>query len=109
MGAQTAICRLLLRIRVSRTMADLLNPTLDEAAQVAAHDGPPEQYAGVTAEVLFAYGQAGPPHYPAIAAALKPALPRMRVLPVPRCGHDGINRAPARLLAPLAAFLAENP
>ncbi|MGB2570157.1 alpha/beta fold hydrolase [Micromonospora citrea] len=106
LGAQTAITRLFLRSRVGREMGALLDMTLDETAQVAAHDGPPEQYAGVTAEVLFAYGQAGPPHYPRLAAALAPVLPRMQVLAVPRCGHDGINRAPARLVEPLVAFLS---
>ena len=106
LGVQTAICRLFLRTRIGRDMGELLGITLDETAMIVAHDGPPEQYAGVTAEVLFAYGQAGPPYYPRIAAALGPVLPRMRVLPVPKSGHDGINRAPARLVDPLAAFLA---
>ncbi|MFI5488404.1 alpha/beta fold hydrolase [Micromonospora echinaurantiaca] len=105
LGAQTALCRLFLRTQVGRQMSELLDITLDETALVAAHGGAPEQYTGVEAEVLFAYGQAGPPYYPRIAAALATALPRMRVLPVPRCGHDGINRAPARLVDPLAAFL----
>ncbi|WP_328852353.1 alpha/beta hydrolase [Micromonospora globbae] len=106
---QTAICRLFLRTPIGREMGDLLDITLDETAQVIAHHGPPEQYAGTTADVLFAYGQAGPPYYPTIAAALAPAVPRMRVLPVPRCGHDGINRAPAQLVGPVADFLAPAP
>ncbi|MGS2617169.1 alpha/beta fold hydrolase [Micromonospora sp. LZ34] len=106
LGVQTAICRLFLRTPIGRQMGELLGITLDETQFVAAHDGPPDQYAGVTADVLFAYGQAGPPHYPKIAAALAPVMPRMRVLPVPRSGHDGVNRAPARLVDPLAEFLA---
>ncbi|MER7456724.1 alpha/beta fold hydrolase [Micromonospora sp. NPDC126480] len=106
LAAQTAICRLFLRTRVGREMGELLDRTLDETAMVAAHDGPPEQYAGLDTEILFAYGQAGPPYYATIARDLAPVLRRMRVLPVPGCGHDGINRAPSRLVEPLAAFLA---
>ncbi|MER7444963.1 alpha/beta fold hydrolase [Micromonospora avicenniae] len=106
LAVQTVLTGLLLRHPVGRQMGELLDMTLYETAEIAAHDGPPEQYAGVTAEVLFAYGQAGPPHYPKLAAALAPVLPRMRVLPIPRSGHDGINRAPAHLVEPLSAFLA---
>ncbi|MFC0505447.1 alpha/beta fold hydrolase [Micromonospora costi] len=105
LGVQTAVCSLFLRTGIGRQMGELLDITLDEDDEIAAHDGPPEQYAPVTAEVLFSYGQDGPPYYADIAAALAPVLPGMRVLPVPRCGHDGINRAPARLVDPFAAFL----
>ncbi|RKN22385.1 alpha/beta fold hydrolase [Micromonospora musae] len=105
LAVQTALTRLLLRHPVGREMGELLDMTLYETAEIAAHDGPAEQYAAITADVLFAYGQAGPPHYPRLAASLAPVLPRMRVLPVPRAGHDGINRAPARLVEPLTAFL----
>ncbi|MEH0840807.1 alpha/beta fold hydrolase [Micromonospora sp. CPCC 205711] len=106
LGLQVAICRLFLRTRIGGQMGDLLAMTLDETAQVVAHDCPADRYAGVTAEVLLAYGAAGPPYYAPMADALARALPRARVLPLARGGHDAVNRAPARLVDPLAAFFA---
>jgi pimeloyl-ACP methyl ester carboxylesterase len=105
-SVQVTICRLFLRTPIGRTMGDLLETTLDESDQIRLHDGPAEQWAGVTAEVLLACGAAGPSYYPRINAALARALPRARTLQIPRSGHDAINRARPRLVEPLAAFFA---
>ena len=44
-------------------MGDLLPTTLDESHQIRLHDGPAELWSGVSADVLLAYGAAGPPYY----------------------------------------------
>ncbi|MGC5017081.1 alpha/beta fold hydrolase [Micromonospora sp. DT47] len=106
LGVRTAICRAFLRTRIGRTMGDLLPITLDESHQVRVHDGPADQWAGVTAEVLLACGADGPPYYVELNEALARALPRARTLRIPRSGHDAINRAHPRLVDPLAAFFA---
>jgi pimeloyl-ACP methyl ester carboxylesterase len=106
LGVQTAVTRAFLRTPIGRTMGELLPSTLDESRWIRDHDGPATRFAGIEAETLLAYGAAGPPYYAGLNAALAKALPHARVLPVPKCGHDGINRAPKRLTDPLADFLA---
>ncbi|MEV0154730.1 alpha/beta hydrolase [Micromonospora sp. NPDC050686] len=106
LGVQIAMCRAFLRTSIGRTMGELLPMTLDETHQIRLHDGPADQWAGVRAETLLAYGAAGPRYYAGLNEALARALPRARVLPVPRSGHDGLNRAPRRLIEPLAEFFA---
>ncbi|SEG48880.1 Pimeloyl-ACP methyl ester carboxylesterase [Thermomonospora echinospora] len=101
---RTAICGLFLRTPIGRTMGDLLPMTLDETELIRAHDGPADQWAGVTAEVLLACGADGPPYYVEVNEALAHALPRVRTLQIPRSGHDAINRARPRLVNPLAEF-----
>jgi pimeloyl-ACP methyl ester carboxylesterase len=103
MVVQVGICRLFLRTPLGRSMGELLPMTLDESHAIWLADGPAARWAGVTADVLLVRGTAGPPYYEQINNALAAALPRARTLAV-RCGHDGINRAPARLVDPLAAF-----
>ncbi|MFI6265886.1 alpha/beta fold hydrolase [Micromonospora sp. NPDC051006] len=106
LGVQTAICRLFLRTPIGRSMGELLPMTLDESRLIHEHDGPADQYAGITAEVLLACGADGPPYYPQLNEALARVLPRARTLIVPRSGHDAINRARPRLVDPFAAFFA---
>jgi hypothetical protein len=101
---QVAVCRLFLRTPIGRTMGDLLAMTLDEAHQIRLHDGPAEQWGGITAEVLLACGTNGPHYYAQSNEALARALPRARTLQIPRSGHDAIDRARRRLVEPLAAF-----
>jgi pimeloyl-ACP methyl ester carboxylesterase len=104
LSLQTAICRLFLRTPIGRAMGELIPATLDETALIHRHDGPPEQWAAVTADVLLACGAAGPPYYRPTIEALAGAIPRARTLVVPRAGHDALNRAPQALVDALAGF-----
>jgi pimeloyl-ACP methyl ester carboxylesterase len=104
LSVQTAVCRGFLRTSIGRTMGDLLPTGLDEMNQVLAYDGPAAQWAGITTDVLLAYGAAGPPYHAEINQALARALPNARTLAVPRSRHDAINRARPRLVDPLAAY-----
>jgi pimeloyl-ACP methyl ester carboxylesterase len=104
LAVQVALCRQFLRTPIGRTMGDLLAMTLDESHQIRLHNGPAQQWAGVTAEVLLACGANGPRYYAQSNQALARALPRARALQIPRGGHDAINRAPRRLVEALANF-----
>ena len=106
LGLRVALCRAFLRTPIGRTMGDLLPTTLDESHAVRLRDAPATAWSGVTADVLLAYGTAGPPYYVGLNAALAGALPRARVLPIDGSGHDGLNRAPRRVVEPLAQFFA---
>jgi pimeloyl-ACP methyl ester carboxylesterase len=104
LGLQVAVCRLFVRTPIGRTMGALLPDTLDETALIHRHGGPPEQWAGIDAEVLLACGAAGPPYYRPTNEALARVLPHARTLVVPRAGHDALNRAPQALIDALAEF-----
>jgi pimeloyl-ACP methyl ester carboxylesterase len=103
---RVALCRAFLRTSVGHTMGELLTTTLDESHQIHLRDGPATSWSGVTAEVLLTYGAAGPPYYASLNDKLAHALDHARVLSIPRSGHDGLNRAPHRLITPLKQFLA---
>ena len=104
LGLRVALCRAFLRTAIGQTMGALLPSTLEESHQIRLHDGPATTWSGVGASVLLTYGTAGPPYYARLNEELARALPRARLLPVRRCGHDGLNRAPRRLVEPLTAF-----
>ena len=106
LGVRVAICRAFLRTSIGRTMGGLLPTTLDESNQIRLHDGPAETWSGISADVLLAYGANGPGYYAGLNESLARALPRARVLPIPGSGHDGLNRAPDRLVEPLVEFFA---
>ncbi|MEU7982069.1 alpha/beta hydrolase [Micromonospora sp. NPDC049081] len=106
LAVQVAICRLFLRTPIGRTMGDLLPTTLDESALIQQHDSSPQRWAGITAEVLLAYGGSGPPYYRPTNEALARVMPHARTLAVPRAGHDALNRAPRHLVDALADFFA---
>jgi pimeloyl-ACP methyl ester carboxylesterase len=106
LGVRVAICRAFLRTSIGRTMGGLLPTTLDESNQIRLHDGPAETWSGIKADVLLAYGTNGPGYYAGLNESLARALPRARVLPIPGSGHDGLNRAPDRLVKPLVEFFA---
>src|SRR4051794_33451865 len=103
---RVALCRAFLHTNIGRTMGELLPTTLDESHQIHLHDAPASSWAGVGAEVLLTYGADGPPYYADLNAELARALPHARVLPIRRSGHDGLNRAPRRPVAPLIDFFA---
>ncbi len=103
---RTAICAAFLRTPVGRGMGELLPMTMSETREVAAHDGPAAQYAGVTAQVLLACGDDAPAYFAAHIDALAQVIPGARTLRVPRARHDAIAIAPARLVDPIAEFLA---
>ncbi|MEU4420897.1 alpha/beta hydrolase [Actinoplanes sp. NPDC024001] len=103
---QIGVIKLFLRTPIGRMMGELLPTTLDEAALIHDHDGPPEQWSGVEAEVLLACGAAGPPYYRPSIEALAAVMPHARTLVVPRAGHDALARAPQHLVDALADFFA---
>ncbi|MEV4416446.1 alpha/beta hydrolase [Catellatospora sp. NPDC049609] len=105
LSVRTAICRAFLRTPIGRGMGELLPMTMSEVRQVAAHDGPAERYAAVTAEVLLACGANAPAYFEAHNAALARVIPAARTLRVAG-RHDAIAIAPPRLVDPIAEFLA---
>ncbi|MCZ7437192.1 alpha/beta hydrolase [Micromonospora sp. WMMC241] len=104
LAVRTAITRLFLRTEVGRTMGELVGMTLAESRQIVAHEGPAEQYAGITAETLLISGAKAAPFFTEINDMLAAVLPHAHTLRVPGSPHNGIAVAPPTLTTPLAAF-----
>ncbi|BDZ45478.1 alpha/beta fold hydrolase [Naasia aerilata] len=106
LAAQVAITRVFLRTPVGRRMSELLPTMSTEVGLIAAHDGPASQYAGVTAEVLLAYGSRSASYFGDTCRKLAAALPHARALRIPRSGHNAANIARPDFVRPFAQFLA---
>ena len=98
--------RLFMKTPIGHRMAERFPTVVGEARAAVAHDGPASAYASIDAEVLLAYGGAGPAHYGISADALARALPNARALAMPRARHDTLNRAGAAFMGPIEDFLA---
>ncbi|MDG4800558.1 alpha/beta hydrolase [Micromonospora sp. WMMD980] len=104
LAVRTAITRLFLRTEVGRTMGALVGMTLAESRQIVAHEGPAEQYAGITAEALLVSGAKAAPFFTETNDMLAATLPHAHTLRVPGSPHNGIAAAPPALIDPLTAF-----
>ncbi|MFG2107487.1 alpha/beta fold hydrolase [Micromonospora chersina] len=104
LGVRTAICRAFMRTEVGRTMGSLVGMTLAESRQVQAHEGPAEEYAGITAAALLVSGAKAAPYFTEINDRLAAVLPRARALRVPGSPHNGIAAAPPSVVDPIATF-----
>ena len=92
-GLQMLASRLFLRTSVGRRMADLLPTVPPEVREIAAHDGPASDYAGITAEVLLAAGARSPRYFAENCTALAQAIPRGRAVVLARMSHNAANVA----------------
>ncbi|PTA43802.1 alpha/beta fold hydrolase [Micromonospora sp. RP3T] len=101
---RAAITRLFLRTEIGRTMSALVGMTLAESRQILVHDGPAEQYAGITADTLLISGARAAPFFTETNELLAAVLPHARTLRVPGSPHNGIAVAPPALITPLTAF-----
>lgn len=107
LSMQTSLTSAFLRTPIGAQMAELLPSTLAESQEVIDNDGPATRWADISADVLVAYGVAGPRYYAGLSQALADAIPSATVLPIRHHGHDGINRAPRALVDATVAFLLE--
>ncbi|WP_155373715.1 alpha/beta fold hydrolase [Catellatospora vulcania] len=98
--------RLLLRRPGRRATAGLLPAALPEMRRVRDHDGPPGDYAGITAEVLLAAGARSPEHFAENCRAVAEAIPGGQAVIIPGAAHDAPAVAHDELVRPLSRFLA---
>jgi pimeloyl-ACP methyl ester carboxylesterase len=106
MGVRVAIGHAFLRTSIGRSMGDLLPTSVPELEELARHDGPAADYAGVTAEVLLAAGAGSGPHYRTVNDRLARAMPHARSVVIPRARHNAINIARPAFVAPFAEFFS---
>ncbi len=91
---------------IGRRLAELLPTTPPEIRRIHDHDGPANQYAGITADVLLAAGSGSPTYFAENCQAVADAIPRGRAIVIPRSSHNAANIARDRFVEPFATFLA---
>lgn len=106
LGVQLAVGRLFLRTSIGRRMADLLPTAPPEVREIARHDGPPTDYAGITAEVLLAAGARSPGYFAENCRAVAAAIPHGRAVVLPGASHNAANVAGPAFVELLADFFA---
>lgn len=103
---QRLAVRAVLLTSPGKTIARLF-PTVPAESRLAFEaDGPPSDWATVTAETRFYIGAKSPDCYVPIAEALVHAMPHASIEMVPRLGHDAVARAGSGLVKSLSEFLA---
>jgi pimeloyl-ACP methyl ester carboxylesterase len=108
-AVQVAIVRLFLRTPIGRTMGGLLPTTILETEEVVANTGPAQEYAGITARALFAYGAKSPPYYRTMSEKLAAVMPDARTHPLPRSSHNAACVARPGFADMVAGFLTQAP
>jgi pimeloyl-ACP methyl ester carboxylesterase len=102
---QRAICAVFLRTPIGRRMGELLPTMATEVGQIGAHDGPATDYAGVSAEVLLAFGARSATYFSRACNAIARALPHAEAMRIPRAGHNAANIGHTDFARPFADFL----
>ncbi|MEU7820324.1 alpha/beta hydrolase [Catellatospora sp. NPDC049133] len=108
-GLALLLHRQLLRTPGKRAAADLLPTVLPEIRRIREHDGPPADYAGITADVLLAAGARSPEHFAENCRTLAEAIPHGQALIVAGAAHDAAVTAQDELVRPVSRFLAGAP
>jgi pimeloyl-ACP methyl ester carboxylesterase len=106
MGVQLQIAKLFLLSPIGKQWQRTIHTVPGEAREAIRHGGSADLYAGVTADVLLASGSRSPYYYAPINERLTAAIPKARVIIVPRAGHDAPNRGGRNVATPIADFLA---
>ncbi|WP_144124262.1 alpha/beta fold hydrolase [Catellatospora sichuanensis] len=101
--------RALLRRPGRRAMADLLPTVAPEIRRIRDHDGPPGDYAAITAEVLLAAGARSPEYFAENCRALAEAIPHGQAIIIPGGAHDAPTIAHDEFVRPVSRFLAGSP
>ncbi len=105
-GVALQITRAFKLTPIGRRLADLLPTTPPEIRRIHDHDGPANQYAGITADVLLAAGSGSPTYFAENCQAVADAIPRGRAIVIPRSSHNAANIARDRFVEPFATFFA---
>src|SRR6266536_5582802 len=106
-GLRLLITKAFLRTPIGRRLAELLPTIPPELRRIDAHHGPATDYAGITADVLLAYGSRSQRYFGRICEALADAIPRARAVAIPRSAHNAANIARPGFVRPFATFFAE--
>ncbi len=105
-GVALLMSRAFLHTPIGRRIGEVLPTAPPEIRRILAHDGPPTDYAGLTADVLLAAGSRSPRYFAQNCQAVADAIPRGRAVVIPRSSHNAANIAPESFVRPFATFFA---
>ncbi len=100
------LSKALLHTPAGRRLAELLPTAPAEIKRIHDHDGPPSDYAPITAEVLLAAGARSPRYFAENSQALADVIPRGRAIVIPRASHNSANIARKKFVEPFRTFFA---
>lgn len=105
-GVAELFSKALLHTSVGRRLAELLPTAPAEIKRIRDHDGPPSDYAPITADVLLAAGARSPRYFAENCQAVADAIPRGRAIVIPRASHNSANIARKGFVEPFRTFFA---
>jgi pimeloyl-ACP methyl ester carboxylesterase len=105
-GLRLLITRAFLRTPIGRRFAELLPTLPPELRRIDAHHGPATDYAGITADVLLAYGSRSQRYFGRICESLADAIPGARAVAIPRSAHNAANIARSGFVRPFTTFFS---
>lgn len=108
-GLALQLNRLLLRTPSRRAVAELLPAVPPEIRRIREHDGPPGDYAGITAEVLLTAGARSPEYFAENCRSVAEAIPGGQAVIIPGAAHDAPTVAHDEFVRPISRFLTGAP
>lgn len=106
MAIGTPVGRLFAASPFGRDWNTRAGATLAEVGETLRHDGPADDYAGISARTTLFVGGASGRWFRESAEAIRAVLPQGSVVALPGLGHDAPQRPPRRLVKQLNEALA---
>ncbi|GAA2581802.1 hypothetical protein GCM10010435_69080 [Winogradskya consettensis] len=102
----TLMAKAFLSTPLGHRFAEVMPTIPRELNELAAHAGPPSDYAPITAEVLLAAGTRSPAHFAQDCHAVAAEIPHARSITIPGGTHNSANIARKPFMQPFLDFLS---
>lgn len=91
---------------VGKQLRELMKTGVREIKAIIAADMPPEPFLALPLETLIVVGEKSPAYFGVACAQIHDVLSGSSYTILPGMGHDGVNKAPEKLITELSAFFA---
>jgi pimeloyl-ACP methyl ester carboxylesterase len=91
---------------IGKQLRDLMQTGVREIKAIIAADMPAEPFLELPLETLIIVGEKSPAYFGVACAQIHDVLSGSSYTILPGMGHDGVNKAPDKLIAELSAFYA---
>src|SRR6478736_1722399 len=91
---------------VGKQLRELMKTGVREITAIIAADMPAEPFLALPLEALIVVGEKSPAYFGVACAQMHDVLSGSSYTILPGMGHDGVNKAPEKLISELSAFFA---
>jgi pimeloyl-ACP methyl ester carboxylesterase len=91
---------------IGKQLRELMKTGVREIKAIIAADMPAEPFLELPLETLIIVGEKSPAYFGVACAQIHEVLSGSSYTILPGMGHDGVNKAPDRLISELSAFFA---